>query len=60
MLGFYERYLGKSIALKKALPKGKSPDFKDFENIDGSLTALNNFKGKYTYIDIWATWCRYL
>lgn len=58
MLGFYERYLGESIALKKALPEGsKSPDFKDFENIDGSLTSLADFKGKYTYIDIWATWC---
>lgn len=58
MLGAYERYLGESIALKKALPKGsKSPSFENFENINGSSTSLTDLEGKYTYIDIWATWC---
>ncbi len=41
----------------KSLVKGaQSPTF-NFENFDGSLTSLENLKGKYIYIDIWATWC---
>ncbi|EGV42040.1 TlpA family protein disulfide reductase [Bizionia argentinensis JUB59] len=58
MLMSYKSYLGQSIALKKELPKGMaSPIFKDFENIDGSTTSLSDLKGKYVYIDVWATWC---
>lgn len=34
-----------------------SPLFKDFENYSGGTTSLTDFKGKYVYIDIWATWC---
>lgn len=33
-----------------------SPDF-DFEDIDGKHWTLADLKGKYVYIDIWATWC---
>ncbi|MGQ7946137.1 TlpA family protein disulfide reductase [Flavobacterium sp. WC2509] len=33
-----------------------SPDFK-YRNYNGSKTKLESFKGKYVYIDIWATWC---
>lgn len=25
--------------------------------MNDQLISLSNFKGKYTYIDIWATWC---
>ncbi len=35
-----------------------SPVFTDYENFDGSTTSLIDLKGKYTYIDVWATWCR--
>ena len=34
----------------------KSPDF-SFENVKGGKTTLADLKGKYTYIDVWATWC---
>ena len=38
--------------------KGKpSPKFFDYENNDGSKTSLDDLKGKYVYIDVWATWC---
>ncbi|MCF7568584.1 TlpA family protein disulfide reductase [Sabulilitoribacter arenilitoris] len=58
MLNFYKRYLSKSIALKEELPKGSpSPIFKNYENIDGTTTSLSDLKGKYVYIDVWATWC---
>ncbi|MEO7978318.1 TlpA disulfide reductase family protein [Flavobacterium sp.] len=37
--------------------KGKpSPGF-DYENFKGGKTKLSDLKGKYVYIDLWATWC---
>nr|WP_294928618.1 TlpA disulfide reductase family protein [uncultured Flavobacterium sp.] len=37
--------------------KGKpSPNF-DYENYKGGKTKLSDLKGKYVYIDLWATWC---
>lgn len=41
----------------KKLVKGQpSPTF-DYENFKGGETALQDLKGKYVYIDVWATWC---
>ncbi|MEO8934743.1 MAG: TlpA disulfide reductase family protein [Xanthomarina sp.] len=58
MLNFYKRYLTDAINLKIELPEGApSPTFEDFENIDGTTTSLKDLKGKYIYIDVWATWC---
>lgn len=46
------------VTLRKDLPKGApSPTFEDYENYDGTTTSLSDLKGKYTYIDVWATWC---
>lgn len=42
------------IKLAKGSP---SPKFVDYENNAGGTTSLDDLKGKYTYIDIWATWC---
>ncbi|QOG02938.1 TlpA disulfide reductase family protein [Flavobacterium sp. MDT1-60] len=33
-----------------------SADF-DYENHKGGKTKLSDLKGKYVYIDLWATWC---
>ncbi len=33
-----------------------SPDFKG-EDINGKQMSLRDFRGKYVYIDMWATWC---
>ncbi len=33
-----------------------SPGF-SYENVDGKTISLNDLKGKYVYIDVWATWC---
>lgn len=39
------------------LKKGNvSPSF-NYENIKGGKTSLADLKGKYVYIDVWATWC---
>jgi len=44
--------------LATVLGKGKpSPKFENYENIKGGTTSLDEFKGKYVYVDVWATWC---
>jgi len=40
------------------LAKGKaSPVFVNYENFKGGKTSLVDLKGKFVYIDVWATWC---
>lgn len=42
----------------KNLVKGKpSPQFVNYENHKGGATSLADLKGKYVYVDVWATWC---
>lgn len=42
----------------KVLIEGKpSPKFVAYENHKGGVTSLDDLKGKYVYIDVWATWC---
>lgn len=44
-------------AVKNEKMKGQpSPSFA-YENFKGGTTKLEDFKGKYVYIDVWATWC---
>jgi thiol-disulfide isomerase/thioredoxin len=40
----------------KSLPGKMSPGFKAVD-IDGKEYTLADFRGKYVYIDMWATWC---
>ena len=52
--------LSKSFNTLKSTAKGQpAPKFKDFENYAGGTTSLDDLlgKGKYIYIDVWATWC---
>lgn len=51
----------KAIEQQKVFDKLKgnpSPTFKDYLSSTGDLVSLDSFKGKYTYIDVWATWCK--
>ncbi|OZV68626.1 TlpA family protein disulfide reductase [Winogradskyella aurantia] len=42
----------------KRLMKGQpSPQFVNYENHKGGETSLSDLRGKYVYIDVWATWC---
>jgi thiol-disulfide isomerase/thioredoxin len=34
-----------------------SPAFVNYENYKGGNTSLSDLKGKYVYVDVWATWC---
>ncbi|MCH2193887.1 TlpA disulfide reductase family protein [Kordia sp.] len=57
MLNMYKQYAGQAITLKTKFSKGTpSPAF-DYENHAGGKTSLADLKGKYVYIDMWATWC---
>ena len=40
----------------KELNGKPSPKFA-FENYKGGISKLEDFRGKYVYIDVWATWC---
>ncbi|WP_179320109.1 TlpA family protein disulfide reductase [Winogradskyella helgolandensis] len=40
--------------LSKGMP---SPKFVNYENHKGGTTSLDDLKGQYVYIDVWATWC---
>lgn len=41
----------------KGLKKGDTSPLFSYESIDGKTISLTDFKGKYVYIDVWATWC---
>ena len=43
--------------LQKLEPGNPSPKFVNYENYKGGTSSLDDFKGKYVYIDVWATWC---
>ncbi len=53
-----KKYLAGKIALRESLPEGAaSPTFENYINFNGGTTSLSDLKGKYVYVDIWATWC---
>ncbi|KAF2336242.1 TlpA family protein disulfide reductase [Flavobacterium daemonense] len=62
MLGNFKNFTQFSLeryesAYKASKLNGKpSPEF-DYENYNGGKTKLSDLKGKYVYIDLWATWC---
>lgn len=48
-------YVKSSLEVKK-LNGFVSPTFA-YENVEGKMIKLEDFKGKYVYVDVWATWC---
>lgn len=45
-------------ATLKIIGKGNpSPEFTNYENYKGGSNSLTDYKGKFVYIDVWATWC---
>ena len=49
------QYFNQKASAKK-LENSVSPSF-DYENHKGGKTKLEDLRGKYVYIDVWATWC---
>lgn len=61
MANVTDEYVKEDITEKyntvKVLTKGNpSPKF-NFENHKGGNTSLDDLKGKFVYVDVWATWC---
>jgi thiol-disulfide isomerase/thioredoxin len=51
-------YFDNAFKKNRFTGKGKpSPKFENYIDIKGSKKSLADFKGKFVYIDIWATWC---
>lgn len=54
----YKEEISKKYNKVSKLAKGMpSPAFVEYENHKGGTTSLEDLKGKYVYVDVWATWC---
>ncbi len=56
ILSYYKQQKAKVTQLAELIGK-PSPKFIDYENNAGGTTSLDDLKGKYIYVDVWATWC---
>ena len=56
ILGYYKKQKAQSSKLAELIGK-PSPKFENYENNAGGQISLADLKGKYVYIDVWATWC---
>ncbi len=55
--GLSERYLKKFISNRATLKGSPFPEGLSFTDKDGKTHTIDEFKGKYIYIDLWASWC---
>lgn len=53
----FKNEINKTHVALKRLEKGSQAPYFEFQNQKGDILTLKDFKGKTTYIDIWATWC---
>ncbi len=52
-----EEALDSYLRLTKLKTGSSSPQFYDYTNYKGGKNSLSDYKGKFVFIDIWATWC---
>jgi thiol-disulfide isomerase/thioredoxin len=51
-------YIELNYERESRILEGKvSPIFENYENYEGGTSSLEDFKGTYVFIDVWATWC---
>ncbi|MBQ7878045.1 MAG: TlpA family protein disulfide reductase [Bacteroidaceae bacterium] len=50
-------YIEKFDMLKIKQKGAAFPSFAVLKDIDGNVVDVSQFKGKYIYIDLWASWC---
>lgn len=54
----HKKEITESYNKLKTVAKGQpSPKFINYENHAGGTISLDDLKGKYVYVDVWATWC---
>ena len=56
LLGAYNQQKQRAVQMADFIGK-PSPEFVNYENHKGGTTSLADLKGKYVYVDVWATWC---
>lgn len=56
-MDYYRTMILEEKALFAKLENQPTPEFINYESIDGSKKSLKDYFGKYIYIDVWATWC---
>ena len=54
MVNFFQKAYAENLQNAPGTP---SPAFTDYVAYKGGKKSLDSFKGKYVYIDVWATWC---
>jgi thiol-disulfide isomerase/thioredoxin len=54
---FKEKVTSRMEKLRVLVKGADSPVFVNYENYDGGTTSLTDLRGKFVYIDVWATWC---
>lgn len=55
VVAYYKMNIEANLAKSKMIGT-PSPTF-EYDNYKGGKTKLEDFRGKYVYIDVWATWC---
>ncbi|WP_421919897.1 thioredoxin domain-containing protein [Marinifilum sp.] len=50
-------YFNKFLAEYKGLEKGAPSAPFNYPDVNGKMVSLESLKGKFVYIDLWATWC---
>ena len=53
----YKDKINVEITKWEKLAKGQAAPQFTYPDINGDMVSLSDFKGKYVYIDVWATWC---
>lgn len=55
--GLPERYVEEYVKRKATIVGSPFPADVVLEDADGNIVDFSTFKGKYVYIDLWASWC---
>jgi peroxiredoxin len=56
VLGFSDEMLARELKSLEVIPGNPAPSFKEV-SIDGDTLSLDDFKGRFVFIDFWGTWC---
>ncbi|WP_285010939.1 TlpA family protein disulfide reductase [Pedobacter faecalis] len=54
---YYREYMKSGLNNALMYVAGKPAPLFTYKDVDGKPVSLKDLKGKYVYIDVWATWC---
>jgi len=54
----YGQLVNQMMAARAAIKRGAMAKEFSYENEMGELVKLSDFRGKFVFIDVWATWCK--